>query len=142
MFYFQSGSFSSTKPFPLSRPRLRSYSGSENAQLSVVQLETAFRRMTPQTSQTSVMKNYDGSETRRTTTRHSNGTETITEVTSYPDGTQRAEETIKHVASGKSSEQLKSIIKHLVSEKGGEQLKYYPVCLGRLTHSLREAQSH
>ena len=70
---------------------------------SVIQIETAFKRLSTDSSQTFTVKNYDGSESRRTVTKHRDGTETVAEVTTYPNGEQVAKETIRHLTTGKTS---------------------------------------
>lgn len=69
---------------------------------SIVQLETSFRKVHVQTSQTMIMKNYDGSEVAKTVTRHRDGIETIVELTTYPDSKVLLREFVKNLASGKS----------------------------------------
>lgn len=69
---------------------------------SVVQVETSFRKVHVQTSQTMIMKNYDGSEVAKTVTRHRDGVETVVELTTYPDSKVLLREFVKNLASGKS----------------------------------------
>ena len=71
---------------------------------TVVQIETAFKRVKLDCSQTMTVKNYDGSETQRTIVKHRDGTETVTEVTLHPSGEQVAREMVKNLSTGKTSE--------------------------------------
>lgn len=71
--------------------------------LSMKQVETAFQMLSPlSTQQVQVVRNYDGSETKRTTKRNRNGTESTSEVTLYGMETV-VRETLRHEATGRSS---------------------------------------
>ena len=76
----------------------------------VVQVEVSFRKLNVQTSQTTVVRNYDGSEVTRTITHHKDGIETIAETKKETDGRIHIRETVKNLTSGKSSEYISLFI--------------------------------
>ena len=69
----------------------------------LMRLETGFQRLPQESTEIYVIQNYDGSEVRKSVTRHKDGTETIVEVTSHLSGERVMRETIRHTISGETS---------------------------------------
>lgn len=70
----------------------------------VVQIETSFHKVHIQTTQTTTVLNYDGSEVTRTVTKHRDGVETVAEVTTFEKSDRILfREFIKNATTGKSS---------------------------------------
>jgi len=98
------------RPPPLPPPILTSNGGDFQP---LVVIESAFTRLHVQTSHTTRVKNYDGSDVTTTTTRHKDGVETVSEVMSWPDtGRLVVHELVRNLSSGKTSKQTDCFNEH------------------------------
>ena len=77
---------------------------------AIVQIETAFKRLTTATTQTFTVNNYDGSETKCTILKNKDGTEIVTEVKTFPDGEKVAKEIIRNTSTGRQRKYSYNIV--------------------------------